>query len=115
MIKSRLRQRQTVKTVDVVTRSYASGVYSDSYVYRNLNARYEQQQLTDLADDWGKSTEVVDVFWFEELSTGLLPVIEPKHFILDGTTRYEVITTTNQAGGGSRLKVTCRRYTTPGD
>lgn len=115
MIGSRLRQRRVTKSVSVVTRSYSSGSYSDTTVYNLLSAAYEQQQSTDYSDEWGKSTQILDVFWFEPLSSGSLPAIEPKHFITEGSNRYEVIEVVDQGGQGHRLKVVCRRYSHPGD
>jgi len=115
VIKSRLRQRRITKTVAVVSRSYASGSYSDTTVYSRLTAAYEQTRQEDYNDEWGKYTQIVDVFWFEPLASGSLPAIEPKHFITEGSNRYEVTEVTNQAGMGERLKVVCRKYSTPGD
>jgi len=116
MIGSRLQLRRVTKTVSVVVRSYSGGAYSDTTVYSQLEASYGQISSSDYADDWGKSTEILDTFLFYPMSSGSLPVIEPKHFITDeDSNRYEVLSVINLGGMGERLSVTCRRYTTPGD
>ena len=116
MISSRLADRSTVKKVSVITRNYSSGSYgTPTTVYSILHPTYEQKQQTYFSDEYGKQIEVLDIFEFEPLVSGSLPAITPKHFIVEGSNTYEVLTAVDEGGAGELLTVTCRRYDYPGD
>lgn len=110
---SRLQIRRPQKTVDVKVKSKSGGQFTEANVLglTNLTPTHEQRNAIEEHTDVGGLVPVVDVLFFERLlTTGILPGIREKHVIVDSDdVRYEVLKVKNEAGGGNRLKVTCRR------
>lgn len=110
---SRLQVRRTQKTVSVKVKTLASGKYTEANVtgLTGLTPTYEQRNAAEEHTDAGGTVNVVDVFFFERLTTtNVLPAIREQHVIVDSSSvRYEVMEVSDEGGQGNRLKVTCRR------
>lgn len=110
MIKSRLRLRRSTRTIAVKAKTLASGKYTESNALTGLVATWEPAEVDESYGDAGQLALATDVFWFEAAAGSSLPAIEEKHVLVDAASvRYEVISVTDQGGGGSRLKVITRR------
>lgn len=110
---SRLQVRRPQKTVDVKTKTLSSGKYTEANVsgLTSLTPTYEQRSAMEEHTDAGGNVNVLDVFFFERLTTtNVLPAIREQHVLVDSSSaRYEVLEVSDEGGGGNRLKVTCRR------
>jgi hypothetical protein len=110
---SRLQVRRVQKTVDVKEKTRSGGQYAETNVagLTNLTPTYEQRNAQEEHTDAGGMTNVVDVFFFERLTTtGILPAIREQHVMVDSDdVRFEVFEASDEGGQGNRLKVTCRR------
>jgi len=113
MIGSRLQIRRPQKTVNIKVKSRSGGQYTEANVsgLTGLTPTYEQRNAIEEHTDAGGLVNVVDVFFFERLTTtNILPAIREKHVIIDSdNVRYEVVEVSDEGGGGNRLKVNCRR------
>lgn len=113
LIGSRLQIRRPQKTVDVKVKTRSGGQYTEANVagLTSLTPTYEQRNAIEEHTDAGGTVNVVDVFFFERLTTtNILPTIREQHVIVDSDdVRYEVFEVSDEGGGGDRLKVTCRR------
>lgn len=106
--RSRIAERQTKKTVDVVLRTLTAGKNVESDTISSLTPTHYQMTAFEVFGDVGAGTEIVDVFWFEPVS-GSLPAITEKHIIEESTgTRYEVTDVMPQPEN-EWLKVVTRR------
>ena len=110
MIGSRLRQRRVTVTIAVYAKTLGSGQHTEATALTGLTATHDPKGGDEIAADAGEMVIVSDAFWFEPVS-GSLPAITAEHVLVDGGgTRYEVVAApVDQAGGGNRLKVMCRR------
>lgn len=110
---SRLQIRRVKKTVDIKEKTLTSGKYVESNVsgLTSLTPTYEQRNANEEQIDAGGTVNVLDVFFFERLTTtNVLPAIREQHVIIDSdSVRYEVIEISDEGGQGNRLKVTTRR------
>lgn len=110
---SRLQVRRVQKTVSVKERTLTAGKHVESDVsgLTGLTPTHEQRNALEENTDAGGIVNVVDVFFFERLTTtDILPAIREQHVLVDGdSVRYEVIEISDEGGQGNRLKVTCRR------
>lgn len=111
---SRLQIRRPQKTVNVKVKTLGGGgKYTEANVagLTNLTATFEQRNAMEEHTDAGGTVNIVDVFFFERLTTtGILPAIREQHVIVDSdSVRYEVFEVSDEGGGGDRLKVSCRR------
>lgn len=110
MVKSRLRLRRSTKTINVKVKTLSGGKYTESNAYSGLTATWEPAEVDEVYGDAGQLALATDVFWFEAAAGASLPAIEEKHVLVDAASvSYEVISVTDQGGGGSRLKVVTRR------
>ena len=110
---SRLQIRRVQKTIDVKIKTLSSGQFTEANVsgLTSLTPTYEQRSAVVEGVDAGALVNIVDLFFFERLTTtNILPAIREKHVLVDGgSVRYEVIEISDEGGQGNRLKVTCRR------
>lgn len=106
---SRIVQRQTKVTVNVILRTLTSGKNVESNAITALTPTHYQMTAFEVFGDVGAGSEVVDVFWFEPVS-GSLPAITEKHIIKNTSTsvRYEVTDVMPQPES-EFLKVVTRR------
>ena len=110
---SRLQVRRVQKTVSVKVKTLTAGKYVESNVtgLTSLTPTYEQRNAFEEATDAGGTANVVDIFFFERLTTtNLLPAIREQHVVVDSdSVRYEVFEVSDEGGQGNRLKVSTRR------
>lgn len=108
--RSRLRmRRQSQMCVTVRSRNTAG---TESLVYEDIDATHTQKGAMEVNAEFGVVVaNVVDIFWFEPLSTtGMLPIIQEKHLVYnqDGV-KHEIIQVIDQGGEGGRLAVITER------
>jgi hypothetical protein len=110
---SRLQVRRPQKTVNVKVKTLASGKYTEANVtgLTSLTPTYEQRNAIEENTDAGGLVNILDVFFFERLTTtNILPAIREQHILVDGdSVRYEVVEVSDEGGQGNRLKVSTRR------
>jgi hypothetical protein len=110
---SRLQVRRVQKTVDVKIKTLSGGQFTEDNVVglTSLTPTFEQRNADEEATDAGGLVNILDIFFFERLTTtNLLPDIREKHVLVDtDDVRYEVVEISNEGGQGNRLKVSCRR------
>lgn len=109
MIKSRLYQRMTRATVDVIQGGGSHGALTETTQQNNIQAAYSQKRVKVQSGAFGEvATELVDVFYFERIN-GSLPTVKEGWVIRWDDTDYEVTEAINLGGLGKRLEVITHR------